>query len=569
MSISNTNVDNTAGKTARSILQHKDIAETKEGSLTYEDLWACMDICMERANCTKASTRDLANCLQQWSLAEKEYIKLTPYTKKKYEVPVGETGTLCDAVEEFSGSFPKLANARSRLHSVVAAMGSQLHAFRKEQNATKRKLEADGAKLGKGITIQEASFLRSKSRYEKACKDASELIATKEKAIRTEGRLQEVSKLWQRTTDAVIVVQESERAYQLSVEEVNAARTMYRQQMKAVMNELQLLEDSRAEYVKAMLHGIMDAYTDYMNQFQQSLGDMKKAVTACDPDSDLQNFVSLHSKPDPEPAVFQKHNDPNIDAELESLVGVNTVSSCRKNSLPRNGIPHTNSDSSFSSETDQSSPIPMLSNTYVAKNSHDKKITFVTALYAYSGADDTELSFQKGDVIEVLEKDASGWWEGRLSTGTKGSFPENYTAAAVKENMSVDVASPSCDSAASPCYTLESPISGYSSPTENVTPADRNDIPSGFSSPTDKTAERNEVSPSSICPVEPKFTRAIVLFNFVAQDSSDLTVYKNQVLTVHGTDQDGGWLDASNDSSKRGMVPANYVKTLSDAAISA
>ncbi|NWY44937.1 MYO1F protein, partial [Sylvia atricapilla] len=47
------------------------------------------------------------------------------------------------------------------------------------------------------------------------------------------------------------------------------------------------------------------------------------------------------------------------------------------------------------------------------------------ALYQYMGQDVDELSFNVGDVIDILMEDASGWWKGRLH-GKEGLFPGNY-----------------------------------------------------------------------------------------------------------------------------------------------
>jgi len=50
------------------------------------------------------------------------------------------------------------------------------------------------------------------------------------------------------------------------------------------------------------------------------------------------------------------------------------------------------------------------------------------AAFEYAATEAGELSFARGDVIEVLAEDASGWWQGRnLRTGAVGSFPSNYT----------------------------------------------------------------------------------------------------------------------------------------------
>ncbi|NWW84699.1 MYO1F protein, partial [Rhynochetos jubatus] len=47
------------------------------------------------------------------------------------------------------------------------------------------------------------------------------------------------------------------------------------------------------------------------------------------------------------------------------------------------------------------------------------------ALYQYIGQDVDELSFNVGDIIDILLEDISGWWKGRLH-GKEGLFPGNY-----------------------------------------------------------------------------------------------------------------------------------------------
>jgi amphiphysin len=51
----------------------------------------------------------------------------------------------------------------------------------------------------------------------------------------------------------------------------------------------------------------------------------------------------------------------------------------------------------------------------------------VSALYDFDAQQPGDLSFRRGDLIEVLEKtdDRNGWWRGRCS-GREGVFPGNY-----------------------------------------------------------------------------------------------------------------------------------------------
>jgi hypothetical protein len=57
-------------------------------------------------------------------------------------------------------------------------------------------------------------------------------------------------------------------------------------------------------------------------------------------------------------------------------------------------------------------------------NSSQKPV-FARALYDNEAEDETELAFMVGDVIEILAKDDSGWWDARLN-GKVGSIPANY-----------------------------------------------------------------------------------------------------------------------------------------------
>ncbi|CAL2029136.1 unnamed protein product [Caenorhabditis brenneri] len=49
----------------------------------------------------------------------------------------------------------------------------------------------------------------------------------------------------------------------------------------------------------------------------------------------------------------------------------------------------------------------------------------VIAVYPYEAQDVDELSFEAGDEIELMNKDASGWWQGKINNRV-GLFPGNY-----------------------------------------------------------------------------------------------------------------------------------------------
>ena len=53
------------------------------------------------------------------------------------------------------------------------------------------------------------------------------------------------------------------------------------------------------------------------------------------------------------------------------------------------------------------------------------KFPQVTALYDYDARDTDELTFQAGDILELVQEDTSGWWT-CMFKGKKGFCPGNY-----------------------------------------------------------------------------------------------------------------------------------------------
>ncbi|XP_036365508.1 intersectin-1 isoform X5 [Octopus sinensis] len=66
----------------------------------------------------------------------------------------------------------------------------------------------------------------------------------------------------------------------------------------------------------------------------------------------------------------------------------------------------------------------------------------VTCMYPYTAQNSDELTFQKDDVINVINKDDPDWWKGDLN-GMIGVFPSNYVAVANSSEEFVSTGPPS------------------------------------------------------------------------------------------------------------------------------
>lgn len=64
---------------------------------------------------------------------------------------------------------------------------------------------------------------------------------------------------------------------------------------------------------------------------------------------------------------------------------------------------------------------------------------FVRALYDFNATNPSELSFQSGQVIEVLERHSSGWWDGMINN-RRGWLPSNYVTPVMWEGTPAPIA---------------------------------------------------------------------------------------------------------------------------------
>ncbi|CEH16051.1 Ras1 guanine nucleotide exchange factor [Ceraceosorus bombacis] len=58
---------------------------------------------------------------------------------------------------------------------------------------------------------------------------------------------------------------------------------------------------------------------------------------------------------------------------------------------------------------------------------------FVRAMYDFASPDSSSLSFEKGQLIEVLTQLDSGWWDGLMGEDIRGWFPSNYVEVISEE----------------------------------------------------------------------------------------------------------------------------------------
>ncbi len=150
--------------------------------------------------------------------------------------------------------------------------------------------------------------------------------------------------------------------------------------------------------------------------------------------------------------------------------------------------------------------------------------TQVRALFDYNGETSAELSFKKGDIITVTEKDDSGWWQGELN-GAVGAFPSSG-------------------------WVEELPAaSGFSSSSHSI--------------PVPSSAGPSHAASAHISPrYNPHTKRCRALFDFVAENSEEVNMSAGDTMTIEGPES-AGWYSGTNETTgAAGRYPVSYVEII-------
>jgi len=78
-------------------------------------------------------------------------------------------------------------------------------------------------------------------------------------------------------------------------------------------------------------------------------------------------------------------------------------------------------------------------------------ITQVEAKFDFNGQDESQLSFKKGDIIKVISRLDSGWWDG-VCNGERGWFPSNYVSEKHEESPTSAQWFPHVDAQGNQCF---------------------------------------------------------------------------------------------------------------------
>lgn len=246
-----------------------------------------------------------------------------------------------------------------------------------------------------------------------------------------------------------------------------------------------------------------------------------------------------------------------------------------------------------------------------------RKFCFV--IWDIEADEDDELNLKKGDIIEVIKEDESGWWIGS-SKGNIGSFPVNYTeiitdiakaeelkrvyvdSVDLKEDEGHDGGDNNLEPERRATVATIQPTETFKLPQRTLTPppeVKKTDLTvesNNLVSPTPVKVELRERKlpvinqskdtdyiplktninrlkqrpqstnfsrplPKAGAPPQSRIKRGIVIDDFTAECDEEISLKKSTVVAILKKDSDGWWTIKTQDG-KEGIFPGSHLKEL-------
>lgn len=201
-------------------------------------------------------------------------------------------------------------------------------------------------------------------------------------------------------------------------------------------------------------------------------------------------------------------------------------------------------------------------------------------LYDFDAEQATDVSIRRGEIVNVFNIRPSGWYEGTTPDGRTGRFPGNFVEPVTSNAASGCSSTPSSPKPTSPkAQPMKAHVARRrgSAPTEPLraqlpprqarakasSPAllfSRAPLPEAENqSPTPSSPAQPPESPPRPSVQEPVPYR--VLFDFDAEQATDLTIRRGQIVSVFNI-RPSGWYEGTLPDGQSGRFPGNFVEVV-------
>ncbi|KAI8997625.1 hypothetical protein BDB01DRAFT_771772 [Pilobolus umbonatus] len=208
-------------------------------------------------------------------------------------------------------------------------------------------------------------------------------------------------------------------------QEMQASKMKYEETEYDLVQKMASIQEFEDKHCDG-LHTLLELQIEY---FSQSLEELKRAKQDWEHDAPSINHVksikmtALSRTSSDDSANYDDHFHDSANTRAQRIPRKNsseTTSARRVPSRNNSGL----SDRNESGPTRIAPPIlPRRQSQASSPPKNQRK-----AIYDFAGDNHDEISFQTGDIIQVIEEVDEGWWYGEIGS-RKGIFPVNYTEA--------------------------------------------------------------------------------------------------------------------------------------------
>lgn len=382
------------------------------------DLWDQFDAVAKRTNDGRVFSKNAATWYEKRAECEAAYSKKLAALAKSLEVDFGssQNGWTTLKVETELLSRKHADNAQRTVECLKPIL-DDLKATAKPRD----KLEAQGKKLLKDLKAAEEKEISAKANFEKLRHTQDQTKDEYERATFNNAQSKLVDKLSKKLKADTKKAASADAAYSDAVHKLAAMQDkVYRQDMPRVLDELQRIEEQRI----ATLSSVLSSFAAILSSLGPEVLSLSERVSVAgqsiSPSADVAAFVAEKrtGAQIPPPATYEPY-DPDTGrcapksggggASASSVAGARaSVYSAGTSGAGRQSFMAPASSDQLGQHQSFMAPPA------AAAAEAPQYVGRCRALYTYEPQDPAELAFQEGDIINVLQRDDSGWWQGEL-----------------------------------------------------------------------------------------------------------------------------------------------------------
>eukprot|EP00011_Vannellida_sp_DIVA3-517-6-12_P002860 CAMPEP_0114628130 /NCGR_PEP_ID=MMETSP0168-20121206/12656_1 /TAXON_ID=95228 ORGANISM="Vannella sp., Strain DIVA3 517/6/12" /NCGR_SAMPLE_ID=MMETSP0168 /ASSEMBLY_ACC=CAM_ASM_000044 /LENGTH=486 /DNA_ID=CAMNT_0001839491 /DNA_START=9 /DNA_END=1469 /DNA_ORIENTATION=+ len=479
------------------------------------ELWDQFEEVYKKVATGKEFATGIADFVHKRSAIEKDYARklqaLTRNTEK-------EGWSLMQGWQSIKAETDNIAKKHSELsESLLFQVEEPVQTFLKESRKQRGAIRDAGRKSLKDLQAAESRKDACKQSFEQARKKQDETKAEYEQASANNQQSPHIEKIAKKMKMDSKKAAAADKKYSESVDAFRHLQDkFYDEEMPRLLDDYYKMEQSRMEAILQALRCYVDLQRGISPEVLASCERMSKNVDGINLQADLQAFVGEKrtGAQKPDRCVYESYNP-----ELQRCVRGDSMSGgaaviTRGPAVVGSMSGGSNTQISAPRPVTQPRGSPAVAPRQVAPRQAAaapapayQGIGQCRALYDYNPDDANELAFREGDIITILQKDSSGWWQGELR-GRIGVFP---SADWVEE------------------------IQGGGAP-----PA---------------------VVPPPTAPRTPQVPQCRALYEYAAENEYEISISPGDVITVEG-DEDGWYIGRNQTTGLTGRYPSNYVESI-------